>query len=333
MSATTRVHITIDTEFSIAGAFADPARRRPVGAQAVYCRIGEASYGLGYLLDTFARYGVKATFFVEALNTDYFGDEPMGEIARRLHAAGHDVQLHLHPCWTYFRQADWQTRLKASPPNDDITRRSEDEVVGLIEAGVAAFVRWGMPAPTVLRTGGLKANLAVYRAMRRCGMRVASNLGLAVFRPREPQLQLYSGRHDVEGVVEIPVTTFSDLRLPGRTHYKTLTITGASWGESRSVLARAHLAGVSDVVVLTHAFEYVKHRDVTYEKLYPDRINRARLARLCEFLTTTPGFQASTLGGLGAVAPAAGNHLVSVPLLQAAGRMLVNRINHSIMRF
>lgn len=329
----TRVHITVDTEFSIAGAFSDPINRRPVGPQAVYCRIGQRSHGLGFLLETLERHRQKATFFVEALNTHHFGDQPMGSIARQLHAAGHDVQLHIHPCWEYFSRDDWAARLKCDPPNDDITLRSEDEMVRLIEMGLAAFERWALPLPTVLRTGGLRVNLAVYRAMKRCGMRRASNLGLAVFRPREPALQLYAGCHEVEGVVEIPVNTFSDFALAGRRHLKTLTITGCAWPEIRSVLERCRAAGVSDVVVLTHAFEYVKHRDVTYEKLYPDRINRGRLQRLCEYLAHEPGFEAATLGGIDATPDSGTNPLVAVPLAYALGRMAVNRINHTVMRF
>ena len=333
-STKTRVHITVDTEFNIAGAFSDPVRHRPVGPAAVYCTIGERSHGLGFLLDTLERHGQKGTFFVEALNTFHFGDAPMGEIAQRLHQGGHDVQLHIHPCWEYFSNAHWAAQLKTNPPNDDITRRSEDEIVRLIEAGIAVFARWGLPAPTVLRTGGLRANLAVYRAMRRCGLMLASNLGLAVFRPSEPELQLFAGSHAIEGVTEIPVTTFSDLRIGGRTHLKTLTITGCAWAEIRAVLEQSRDAGLSDVVLLTHCFEYVKHRDVTYEKLYPDRINQRRLTRLCEFLASEPGFEAATLGEDRVGMPGNGqNPLFNVPIAAAAGRMLVNRINHSIMRF
>ncbi len=329
-----RVHITVDTEFSIAGAFSDPERRRPVGPPAVYCNIDGHSQGLGFLLETLARFEQKATFFVEALNTWYFGDDPMGEIARALYESGHDVQLHIHPCWEYFRREDWMDCLETTPPNDDVTRRTEDHLVELIQAGIDTFKRWDVPAPTVLRTGGLKANLAVYRAMKRCGLRFASNLGLAVFRPQEPELQLYGGCHEVEGVTEIPVTTYSDFSVGGRKHHKTLTITGCGWPEIRAVLQQSHDAGLSDVVLLTHCFEYVKHQDVTYEKLYPDRINQRRLVRLCEFLASEQGFEAATLGNLKGVSPEPSkNPLFSVPLTAAAGRILINRINHSIMRF
>src|SRR5215813_9454922 len=96
------VCITIDTEFSIGGNFADP-ELPPIAEPIVLGKTAGKENGLGFLLDSFAEFGVRATFFIEALQTAYFGDEPMGEIARRIAKAGHDVQLHLHPCWLYYQ--------------------------------------------------------------------------------------------------------------------------------------------------------------------------------------------------------------------------------------
>lgn len=327
----TRVYITIDTEFSIAGAFHNPRMRAPVGAPAVYCDIEGRSEGLGFLLGTLRRHGVPATFFIEALNTCWFGDEPMGGIAREILAEGHDVQLHLHPCWTYFEHADWRDRLRTDPPNDDITLRSEAEIVRLIHMGRDAFARWGLPAPSVLRTGGLRVARNVYRAMTTCGMMLASNVGVAIYRPAEEELQLYSGRHAIDGVTEIPVTTYSGDVVPGRMRAKTLTVTGTSWAEMRTLLRRARDAGVGDVVVLTHPFEFVKHRDVTYRRLYPNRVTRHRLERLCRFLAQEPGFEAVCMKDAPPGPCGTGNTRLAVPPLYAAGRLIVNRLNQAVM--
>jgi hypothetical protein len=61
----TQIAITIDTEFSIGGAFADPERRRPIGEANVTCPVGGREQGLGFMLDTFARHGTRATFFTK----------------------------------------------------------------------------------------------------------------------------------------------------------------------------------------------------------------------------------------------------------------------------
>ena len=75
--AETEVCITVDTEFSIGGAFADPQRYRPLSTELVECRIGGRSEGLGFILQTLKKSGVAATFFVEVLQGCYFGDVPM----------------------------------------------------------------------------------------------------------------------------------------------------------------------------------------------------------------------------------------------------------------
>src|ERR1700730_15771144 len=112
----TDVCITIDTEFSIAGAFARPERFSPIGEEIVNCNADGRDEGLGFILETLARFGATATFFIETLQIFYFGDAPMGSIAERIAAAGHDLQLHLHPCWLQFRRADW--RNMTTVPND-----------------------------------------------------------------------------------------------------------------------------------------------------------------------------------------------------------------------
>lgn len=55
----TRVYLSVDTEFSIAGAFDDPVANRPVGPQAVYCDIDGRSAGLGFLLETLGGHGAR----------------------------------------------------------------------------------------------------------------------------------------------------------------------------------------------------------------------------------------------------------------------------------
>src|ERR1700724_4638510 len=71
------VCITVDTEFSIGGNFGNP-EMAPIAKPIVLGMIGGQEHGLGFILDSLAEFGVRATFFVETLQTAYFGDEPMG---------------------------------------------------------------------------------------------------------------------------------------------------------------------------------------------------------------------------------------------------------------
>jgi len=330
----TKVFITVDTEFSIGGAFVDPINNKPVGAQAVLCNIGEEAHGLGFLLDTFSRFGTRATFFVEAFNTYYFGDQPMREFALRIRAAGHDVQLHLHPCWTYFKNADWMDRLKSDPPTDHMTGRSVEQLTEWLSDGIAVFERWGIGRPIALRTGSLMVDRSVYQAMEAVGLRFASNVALALYLPDDRGLHFYSGIHQVGDVTEVCVLTYVDCSIGNKRHYRTLTITGSSWRETETLLLRAHESNVESVVILTHPFEYVKRRQSDFCRLRRNRINQLRLVRLCEFLRdNSDRYEVATMGDLALsprATPRSTNVVLMVPATRTIERMLQNVLNDRI---
>lgn len=332
----TQVCITVDTEFSIGGAFADPARFRPVAEPSVLCPVGEDSHGLGFMLDVFARYGFAATFFVEALNVCYFGDAPMQRIAQQLRDAGHDLQLHLHPCWTAFRDPKWSEKLSDNSPDDSMAGRRVEEVEVLLAQGIETFARWHVPRPLALRCGGLHVDAAVYTAMARQGLRLASNVGLAIFCPHDPRLHIHGGRRWVDGVLEVPILTYRRFCVGRYAQAKTLTITGSSATETESLLWAAHRAGVSPVVVLTHSHEFVKHPadDWQFLQLRPNRLNQQRLERLCAFLrrhddvfeVTTFAQGAERWLGHGDT----GDTVLSVPMAAAVTGLMENKLNDFI---
>lgn len=331
----TQVCITIDTEFSVAGTFADPIRRLPLGTENVTCPVGDKENGLGFLLETFRDHCIAATFFVEALQSNYFGDAPMGRLVDRILKAGQDVQLHVHPCWRTFRDPHWRESLSPhSPPNDHCDAMAEAELEALINEGLAALRRLGVTAPVAMRTGNLRAGKAVYRAMKACGLRLASNIGVALHRPADAALILAGGRHWIEGVLEVPVLTYTQLALGGRRYDRLLTTTAASFAETRSLLWQARDRGVATVVLLTHPFEFVKGDRLDPAAQRVNRINQRRLRRTCEFIAAHPrdfeavsfaGAAAGWLSGGHAPAPA-----LKAPLLPVLARIAENKANDLI---
>ena len=328
-STRTKIFLTIDTEFSVGGAFKAPQTVKPIGAQNVICAVNSHSEGLDHLLETFAKHEMRATFFVETMQTAYFGEVPMGDIARRLAAAGHDVQLHLHPVWTYFDHPRWQEQLAHVQPNDDLHGRSVDQLAAWMQRGIDTFARWGLPLPVALRTGNLMVDRNVYRGMSRVGLKVASNIARAVFEPAEESLRFNAGIHRIEGVVELPVLTYADLQLGARTHRKVLTITGSSLAETRCLLDRAQAGGAPSVVLLTHCHEFVKG-DMR-GALQPDRVNQRRLADICRYLRDNADrFEVTTMDRMAAWphdAVAAADPLWSVPPPLAVMRLVQNKLN------
>jgi peptidoglycan/xylan/chitin deacetylase (PgdA/CDA1 family) len=278
-----KVCITIDTEYSIAGAFANPGLL-PVADPIVWCDVDGRSQGLGYLLDCFEAYRIPATFFLETLHRIYFKNDPMRPAAHRIATAGHEVQLHVHPCWSVFAYEDWRERVRQQPRQDDFFGRAKEDSVRLIRQGMQAFADWGMAPPKVFRSGSLQHDDQLYQALSEAGIPYSSNVGVAIFDSGDPAYQLYSGKHRRHDVVEFPVLTFSDWRAGARRHLKSLTIAGTSFAEMRTLLDRAEHAGMSQVVILTHPFEYVQSRDLGRAPARRHGINQGRLAALGRYL-------------------------------------------------
>lgn len=295
----TDVTITVDTEFSIAGAFDDFKRHKPLAEEAVYCAVNGRSQGLGFLLDVFQHYGIDATFFVEAINVRYFGNGRMGDIAERIAAAEQDLQLHVHPCWAAFRDGGLPAELHHAR-NDSCAGREAGELRDIIQTGIDAFAAWDLPRPVALRTGSFFTDRNVFRVMRDLDLPLASNICTGVHRPREAALHLTGGRHFIEGVMELPVLSFEDMPRLRPGHLRPLQVTACSLAEIKSVLWAARDAGVENVVILTHPFEYVKKKDFRYRRLTRNRVNQRRLAGLCAFLKANERhFRAVSFGRAG----------------------------------
>jgi len=330
----TEVCLTIDTEFSIAGAFSDPQRFLPRGETNVYCPVHGRSEGLGFILKTLGQYGHKATFFIETLHTLYFGDQPMGHIVEDIMSHGQDLQLHLHPCWVTFRHPDWSNRLHIDPPNDDCSVRSKDELIEYISQGCDAMVNWGAARPKALRTGNLIAARVIYNAMFETGIFLSSNVATGHNPPKEKSLNFFSGRHLVESVMEIPATSYFQFSIGGYKSARMLAITATSWPEMKSLLWAAHKNGLSQVVIVTHPFEFAKNMN-NGESWVRNRVNQRRLQDLCEFIAEHDNyFKMATFGEEGSGWLGAGTEKerrLRAPFLPAVMRMVENKLNSSIL--
>jgi hypothetical protein len=327
----TQICLTIDTEFSIGGAFANPYRYRPISNEIVNCAVEGVDEGLGFLLDTFGNYGVHATFFVEVLQSFYFGSERMGAVAERIARAGHDVQPHLHPCWMHFRDPTWRQLREA---NDSCAGRTQAEIEDMIGIAREIFRKWNLPAPISIRTGGCQCDTTVYAAMRQCGIPLASSVAMGLYRAPDPSLRLASGRTFVEGVMEIPVLAYLDPTLHMRPAIRNAAITATSSREMQALLWEAREEEISPVVILTHPFEFVKRDDFRYRSLRRNGVNQSRLKTLLEFVAhNSDCFEMATFAENGPAWLAAGgapSKMLTVPRPLALMRAMENFINDRV---
>lgn len=332
MTAPIEVCLTVDVEFSVAGALTYPDRFQPLGLENVTCPIGDREHGLGLLLDQLADHGLTSSFFCETMNSIYFGDEPMAGIVRRIQAAGHEVQLHLHPCWLHFRDPNWRqgSAVAPQPVNDTLVGRDPAEIARILAEAMAIWQRWGLDPPLALRTGGLQVDRSLYRVMADLGIPLASNIGLGVYCPEDPALHLCGGCHRIEGIVEIPVLSYYSHLPRWQREPRSVTLAGSSWSEIRWLLERAQREGISPVVILTHPFELVI-RDRRHRILGPNRLVQQRLAQLCQFLDqrreTFTTIRLSEGWPRWSVQPTTRNPTWNMPWPRQLRRSIENRLN------
>ena len=325
----TNVFITVDTEFSAGGHFHDP-KKQPVTDRSVYCEIDGRSYGLGFMLKTFKDAGLKATFFVEGAHTYVLRFEEMRRPVQEIMEAGHDIQLHVHPMWLHRSPGRSGCRL-----TDSFAELDERQMVDAIEQGLRSFAAWGAPPPIVFRPGGLRMHRSVYPVLHRLGIPVSSSVGAGTRTYNNPEIAISSGRKWIDGILEVPITSYSDFRIGPKRHRKNLTLTGAGTGEILSVIDGAYRDGVEDVVLLTHTFEFIKRSSAYYERIAPNRLTQNRLRSLCDKLASER-YAVKTMAeavpdwlerGENASADLSGS------LPSAVSRVILNKVNDLVWRF
>ena len=320
------VCITIDTEFSVGGNFNNP-KMAPIAKPIVLGTIRGQEQGLGFMLDNLARVKIRATFFIEALQTAYFGDEPMGGIARRIADAGHEVQLHLHPCWLHYEAP------ANRDPNDSCAGRTDAELDRFFDVGVSAFSRWGLPPPIAVRAGNFQVDANFYRAAARWGLALSSSIVLRADNPTDQNRRAVRLWRHIGKVLEFPVFSYT-YRIGSKEFLRPLAITACSLREVLSVLAQAYHHDISPIIINTHPQEYLKRRDITYTKLRHNRVNQTRFKAILKFLaenrnkfTTLP---ISALRRDGTDVGARERPQLQVPARTAIARMVENGINDRI---
>lgn len=325
----TAICLTVDLECSIGGAFQNP-NFAPLCDEPIWCRISGKSHGLGFILETLASHRLTATFFVETNNVHYFHGTVVELAVQRILEAGHDIQLHAHPCWTIFKYPDWQT-LSGIDRNDDFTQLSVDLSIELLNEGIATFARWGLPRPKVFRSGNLQHDDKLYRALTACGIPYSSSIGLGIYSSGLQEYSLYNGCHQLNNVLEFPVMSFIDWSLFGQSRLKSLTIAGTTFSETVSLLHALETRNLSMVVLLTHPFEFVHRKDVRFNNMRPNLHNQNRFKELCSFLSahrdrfpTLALVDAASAFGIEEVGT---QSILTTSLLQSISRKIANKIH------
>ena len=283
------VCITIDAEFDINYSLEHPDSHTPIGFAAMQRMVDGRSHGLGFILDTLGAHGLPATFFIEVFCAHLFG---IGEVqqmvtAIRAAASNHDIQLHAHPCWRYFRDPEWRQTVKTIDKNDSWAGRGAEALPMMREAIELFTAITGQP-PQAFRSGNLQVDGDVHAALAQLGVPVSSSVGLGLTRPADAALQRWIAPTRQHGVLEVPVAAYAEPGLRGE-RIKCLTITGTSWPVTRHMLEWAYHTQNGPLVILTHASEFsssvnTEQDDPAQVTYRPAPLVQRRLRQLTQFL-------------------------------------------------
>ena len=264
---TTPVFLTIDTELM----WSHHVAGLDLATQ-VERSLDPAGVGIGYKLEMFARYGLKATFFVDPMPTMVFGLDAIRPTVEAILAAGQEVQLHLHPNWTAARVGDGGARYARF----ELYEYSLDEQRALIAGATELLKTCGAPHPVAFRAGSYSANDDTLTALASLGFRYdSSHNGADDSRDAialSPRQIAPIERH---GVTEVPVTLIED--VPG--NLRQFQICALSQGEMAAALDHAAAQSHGAVVIVSHSFELANRSGTRANSMHV-----GRFSALCEAL-------------------------------------------------
>ena len=279
------VYLTSDIEFDINGAFTFPDSFDPLGATSVFRLRDGHGEGIDRLLDPLREYGLPATYFVETLQSHYFGIGEMQMVVDviRSHVQS-DIQMHIHPAWLYCKDPDWRRRIRGVRKNDSLVGREPDEAAAILGDAIMFFEQMVGCRPAAIRTGSLIVDLDVLRCFARAGVFLSSSVGLGVSLPRQTDLQLANGLSRIGRVLELPVSSLRTWDPRGR-RWRLLSVVGTPFSIMRQVLETASELGAGPVVFLTHASEFSSIPQLSMTPQFiPNVIAQKRWRKLCQYL-------------------------------------------------
>jgi len=276
------VYITVDVECSMGGAWADPALRPVAPSRTVWGRFGDRKLGLPRIADILGEHGLKATFFVEAFMAEQGHPDGPEPICHYLLERGHDVQLHIHPNHKHYGM---KQRGQDAPFTDQMADLPPQSQRELLKEGADRIEAWTGRRPVAFRAGNMGASEETLQQLPAARIRIDSSYtfpylgGQCKFAERES----YNGTKWYGDVLEVALSGFRQVRLPGLHPSKPLDLMGICFEECRDAVRQISAAGADSVLIL-HSFSLLKVRNVQYEGGRVNRIVSRRFARLCQWL-------------------------------------------------
>jgi hypothetical protein len=298
----TKFYLTVDTEHSMGGAWANPALEPVPTDRHIFCRIDGKDHGIGWLCDELGRHKFRATFFAEMFGSLVFGKDDTRKWCQYLLQRGQDVQLHTHLNFYYY--AEQRTSQQKPISRTDDLATVPPPLRGELLAQACELFRYAAGYhPKAFRAGNWRADRALIADLAQAGIYLDSSFNPAARGGGSfaGQALTLNAMQRLGEVWELPLTVVKQrfpepLLTDGIRPFDLVSL--SSW-ELRKALDEAHKSGIAHVVAVLHSFSGVKTRDVQYRTMKPDRVVRARVRALMEYLSANrERFEVSTFGEL-----------------------------------
>lgn len=340
-SMKTKVYITVDTECSMGGAWANASLQPVPPERRIFCNIDGRSHGIGWLCNVLQAHGFQATFFSEVFSSQVFGEPETRRWIHFLMEHGQDVQLHTHLNFHFYAR-HLRSPVRPAERTDNLAHLPKAQQHALLGEACDLFQRLTGKRPTVFRAGNWVANSSLLESLREHGIGLDASFNACAqaagsFPHEKVRINLLQR---LGPVWEMPITlAHQTLPDPVLTRgLRPLDPTSMSHWELCKALDDCHAEGMEHVSIVLHSFSLVKARDDQYRMLRPDHIVQERFRRLLGFLEAhRDRFTVSTLdqlaGELAAEPDRAISDRVTVPELgffQPAARKLIQAVNRFV---
>lgn len=238
----------------------------------------DGEYGLNFQLETFEKYNLKATFFVEPFFSYHSGKKPLETAINNIQASNQEIGLHIH--------TEWLSGVDVLPFDLDIVHRNIGDFdlpsqVTLIEHARSMIFNYSDNDACCFRAGNYGADNNTLKALHEVGITFDSSYN-------EPYLnapckiitdEILTSPKSIYNTIEIPVSHFQDYP----THKRHLQLSACSFSEIKDVLLSNWHAEQFSCVIVLHSFEWIsRNRKNNTHAL--DKICLKRFLKLCKYL-------------------------------------------------
>jgi peptidoglycan/xylan/chitin deacetylase (PgdA/CDA1 family) len=299
----TDVYITIDTEYS-AGIYAREGFgcRQNNFDRSIAGFTPAGAVGIGYQMDVFDRYDLKAVFFVDPMPALVWGVDSIADIVGPIIERGHDVQLHLHTEWLEFAG---EKNPIGNRTGQNIKQFSLSEQYALLDYAQSTLMSAGAPKPVAFRAGNYGANDDTLRAL--------AKLGIAYETSHCPGIagslcDISLGSNDRcpvihHGVLEVPIGSIASFKGAQR-HAQ---ITALSADELIAAIKFDDANQYGPFTLVSHSFELLSR-----DRSRINHIVKRRFEKFCRKLAKLKGVKTATYS---ASPPSAHQPNINKPIL------------------